>query len=110
MELVFLYSCHAVVMACFAAWVALMWSDAMTDEQEPGFNPNVHPVASDGRPLCPGDYEVRSGGQVQLATVFEDDECDLLVRFAGSDRTQRVDECASGLSWQRITPSEKSGL
>ena len=80
----------------------------MIDEQEPGFNPNTNPTDCDGRPLEPGDYEVRRGGQVQLATVFEDDACELLVRFAGSERTQRVDECAKHVSWSRITPSEQT--
>lgn len=73
--------------------------------EEPAFNPNTNPNDSDGQPLEPGDYEVRRGGQVQLATVFEGEQCELLVRFAGSDRTQRVDECARHVSWQRITAS-----
>lgn len=74
---------------------------------EPAFSPNTRPTDSDGRPLAPGDYEVRRGGQVQLATVFESEDCELLVRFAGSDRTQRVDECARHVSWQRITASDR---
>lgn len=78
---------------------------SMIDEQEPGFNPNTSPMDDEGRPLTPGDYEVRRGGLVMLATVFEGDACELLVRFAGSDRTQRVDECAKHVSWTRIDGS-----
>lgn len=85
------------------------WVMAMVDSDaadEPAFNSNPKPSDVDGKPLTPGDYEVRRGGEVRLATVFEDDACALLVRFAGSERTQRVDECAKGLAWGRITTSD----
>lgn len=80
----------------------------MSDEEEPGFNPNVKPIDNDGRSIEPGEYEVRRGGQSMLATVFESEACELLVRFAGSDRTQRVDECARHISWTRIAINEQT--
>lgn len=76
------------------------------DIDEPAFNPNTTPADSSGNRLTPGDYEVRRGNEKRLATVFETEDNELLVRFAGSDRTQRVDECASEINWCRITTSD----
>jgi hypothetical protein len=78
----------------------------MTEIDEPAFNSNTSPVDSSGNRLTHGDYEVLRGSEKRLATVFETEDNELLVRFAGSDRTQRVDECSRAVTWNRITTSD----
>lgn len=87
---------------------AWKYIDAVIDigeADEPAFNANTAPRDSSGVALSAGDYEVRRGSEVRLATVFEGESCELLVRFADSDRTQRVDECDQMVTWTRITTS-----
>lgn len=70
------------------------------DEQIPAIEQNVAPKDCSGNRLTPGDYECRRGGDSRLATVFEDESSgELLVRFEGSDRTQRVSELSQYCSW-----------
>ena len=73
------------------------------------FNANQHPTDCQGCPIEPGEYRVARGGLVRVGTVFESDQCDLLVRFEGEERTQRVDELSQFCSWAKAEESEVAG-
>lgn len=68
---------------------------------EPAFNPNQCPSDSEGEPIREGTYEVRRGGLVRTATVFEADG-DWFAQFPDSERPQRVDEMTRACSWIRV--------
>lgn len=70
------------------------------------FNANTRPRDTSGFLIEPGDYRVARGGHVRVGTVFESEDMDLLVRFQGEDRVQRVDELSQWCCWAKAEQSE----
>ena len=53
--------------------------------------------------LTPGRYILTRENERYGATIFEDPECDLqLMRADGFDATQRVDELATDVEFERV--------